>query len=197
MPGPIRSSRPAARQDLRFDAWRLHQPAREKPVEDQLKRILGEVRRIRRAAQQAIGDLYSDSEEGDAHCEHALREIERHSHEIEGHARKVGKASGHSVTVERGARNHVKIPLDRIPWIDAHIHREGDRLLAPVAIGGAFHHLEAWEITRQADDEAFLVFEPHTEEVTRLHEAFGMEGKIETVTIGGRDYAVFMEPYST
>ena len=148
-------------------------------------------REIIRKAQQATGDLSRDTDDGDVSCEADLKKIEELAHQIL-------TAPGVAIIreAEPGGRIHLRIPLNEIPWIDAHIDREGDRLLAPVAIGTAFHHLEAWEITRQKDEDGILVFEPHTEIVIRLHEAHDMVGTMETTVINGRTYALYMQPYS-
>jgi hypothetical protein len=67
------------------------------------------------------------------------------------------------------------------------------RLYAVLKINGTLFHLDAREVTVDASGNQDFVAYPG--DAALLGEALGGDGPYQTLTIAGRDYAVFASPY--
>ena len=98
----------------------------------------------------------------------------------------------------------VKISLDRITWSPCGPDDDPKaKLIATLTIGGANHHLEAYQVTeheRARELGHAPVQEPVpaiANEFLELDETFYADGAFETVEIEGRTYCLFMSPFRT
>jgi len=70
------------------------------------------------------------------------------------------------------------------------------RLLATIRLFGRYHHLEAIAVTTNAGGEQCAADPTFESLLGELHEAFGPDGAFQTVEINGREYVLFVSPYS-
>jgi hypothetical protein len=105
------------------------------------------------------------------------------------------------MTIQSRYRIDPSIPFiaaDAITWTD-NTYEEGQtpggRITGTINIGKTYHHITGIQVTD--DPKGFQVaFDPaHQVELDNLHEATGSEGRLEVVTIDGKEYGLFMSPY--
>ena len=79
-------------------------------------------------------------------------------------------------------------------------HDEREHLLATVQIGSCSFHMEARQVAYEHDARNGRITRQHfadgdNETISALHLASGGDSAFETLSIGGRDYVVFMTPF--
>lgn len=89
----------------------------------------------------------------------------------------------------------ISIPDDA--WEDNSCdYPQGSRLYASLSLNGLMLHLDArevtWDHTGSVPTQTFVAY---PDDVDRLSEALGGDGPWSTLTIRGREYAVFASPY--
>lgn len=85
-------------------------------------------------------------------------------------------------------------------WEEAEFDEFGPtHLIATITVNGCFMHLEAVAVAiHRAKGEALEVqigAGESNESYDRLYDAFDADGRFETVTIKGREFAIFASPY--
>jgi hypothetical protein len=68
----------------------------------------------------------------------------------------------------------------------------GSRLYGVLSINGVLFHLDAREVV---DVDGVQSFVAYPADADLLWEALGGDGPYQTITVNGRDYAVFASPY--
>lgn len=100
--------------------------------------------------------------------------------------------TGENDTATRSIANSFEIPEEA--WEDVEPHcTEGSRLFAAVVVNGLRFYCEAIEVTdddglQQASDEVW------DDILSEYAHACGADGHFNTLTIRGREYAVFITP---
>jgi hypothetical protein len=90
------------------------------------------------------------------------------------------------------------VDLSRTHWDEAPIDEERPRtrLLATLQLNGILHHLEAIEV--EYDDRTLTQSATCAlcdDILSQYREATGADGRLSTVVIEGRTYALFVTPY--
>lgn len=94
---------------------------------------------------------------------------------------------------------HVTVPEDA--WRPVYEPDEDDaphidtraKLHATLVVNGLSMHLDAWQIVEGSSPQRAVVWD---DDLDAIHDAVHADGPFETLTIGGREYAVVATPFS-